>query len=147
MKKINFIIFILLALVLVGAGCFTTPSASTPTPSVNTNASEINITLPANENTQVPAAVDSSPSLEEPSASATVLIENLSFNPPSVIITAGGEVTWTNSDLVNHTVTGEGWDSGLFGKDRSFTKKFDTPGVYPYHCTPYPDMTGRVVVK
>lgn len=147
MKKTSFIIFILFMLVLVGAGCFNTPPASTPAPAANTNIMEINVSAPVNENNRAANVVDSLPSPEEPSASATVSIQNFSFNLPSVIIVVGGEVTWSNQDSTSHTVTGEDWGSELLEKGQSFTKKFETPGVYPYHCTVHPDMTGRVVVR
>jgi plastocyanin len=146
MKKNYFVIVAPLAVVLLGAGCYGTSITSqseTNTPSAN--VPEINIVVPTNENVPPPANVNQP--IEESPKIATVLLQNFSFSPPSVTIAAGGEVTWTNRDSVNHTVTGEDWGSELLGKDKSFTKKFETPGVYPYHCTPHPNMTGRVVVK
>ncbi|MFA5129129.1 MAG: cupredoxin family copper-binding protein [Patescibacteria group bacterium] len=147
MKKINFIIFILAILVLAGAGCYgASPNLTPDTNAPAANVPATNNITPTNENIIPPSVNVEQPTGETPKT-ATVVIQDYSFNPPSVTIAAGGEVTWTNSDLVNHTVTGEDWGSELFGKDRSFTKKFETPGVYPYHCAPHPNMTGRVVVK
>ncbi|MFH2136682.1 MAG: cupredoxin family copper-binding protein [Patescibacteria group bacterium] len=144
MKKNYLIIFALLTLVLLGAGCYgTTP---VPAPEVNTpsaNTSEIRIEVPGSEN--IPPANVNQPAEEYPKTAA-VLIQSFSFAPASVTIAAGGEITWTNGDSVNHTVTGDDWESGAFGKDQTFTKKFETPGVYPYHCSLHPSMTGRVVV-
>lgn len=147
MKKINFVIFILAILVLAGAGCYGTTPASTPGTNVPAaNVPAANNIVPTNENI-LPPSVNTNQPAEESPKTAAVLLENFSFSPPSVTIAAGGEVTWTNRDSVDHTVTGENWGSELFGKDQSFTKKFETPGVYPYHCAPHPNMTGRVVVE
>lgn len=143
MKKNYLVIFALLSIVFLGAGCYGTTPA--PAPEVNAppaNLPEINLVVPTDENENVPI-----PSAEVYPTSAAVLLQNFSFDPSSVTIAAGGEVTWTNRDSVNHTVTGEGWGSELFGKDKSFTKKFETPGVYSYYCTPHPNMTGTVIVK
>lgn len=143
MKNFSLGFFVLAILVLMGAGCYGTTPA--PAPEVNaspTNLPEINLVVPTDENENVPP-----PSAEVYPTFAAVLLQNFSFAPDSVTIAAGGEVTWTNRDSVNHTVTGEGWGSELFGKDKSFTKKFETPGVYSYYCTPHPNMTGRVIVK
>ncbi len=148
MKKNSLVIFALLALVMLGAGCYGTPSA--PAPEVNApsaNAPEINIEVPGSENVPPAANANQPAEAEVYSNSAAVLLQNFSFAPASVTIAAGGEVTWTNRDSVNHTVTGDDWGSELFGKDQTFTKKFETPGVYPYYCMPHPNMTGRVVVK
>jgi len=152
-RKIYFVAFAFLVLVMLGAGCYGTSPA--PAPETNTpvvNVPEINIVVPTNEN--VPANVNVTPPpanvnqpAEEYPASAAVLLQNFSFAPATVTIAAGGSVTWTNRDSVNHTVTGSGWGSELFGKDGTFTKKFDEPGTYPYHCTPHPNMTGTVIVK
>jgi plastocyanin len=148
MKNFSPVFFILAVLVLAGAGCFESTQDLTPetnTPAANVPATN-NVVLPTNENVPPPSADADQPAEEAPKTAAVVL-ENFSFTPPSVTVAAGGEVTWTNRDSVNHTVTGEGWGSEIFGKDKSFTKKFETPGVYPYYCTPHPNMTGRVVVK
>jgi plastocyanin len=65
--------------------------------------------------------------------SASVDIADFAFGPNSVTITAGGSVTWTNSDSAPHTATGDGGS-------------FDTPGTYTYFCAIHPDMTATVVV-
>lgn len=148
MKKNYLIIFALLTLVFLGAGCYGGTPA--PVPEVNApsaNAPEINLVVPGSENVPPAANANQPVEAEEYPNSAAVLLQNFSFAPASVTIVAGGEVTWINRDSVNHTVTGDDWGSELFGKDQTFTKKFETPGVYPYYCTPHPNMTGRVVVK
>lgn len=147
MKKVYFVVFTLAILVLLGAGCYgTTPTLAPEVNAPPANLPEINIVVPTNENVPPPPANVNQPAEEYPS-SAAVLLQNFSFAPATVTIAAGGEVTWTNRDSINHTVTGDDWGSELFGKDGIFTKKFDAPGTYSYHCTPHPNMTGTVIVK
>ncbi len=39
------------------------------------------------------------------------------------------------------------FDSGLFGKDKSFSYTFSQKGEYEYYCIPHPYMTGKVIVE
>lgn len=80
-------------------------------------------------------------------ADRSVSIEEFAFTPGTVTITAGDRVTWTNQDAVEHTATGDGWDTGLLAQGESGSIRFDTPGTYAYLCTPHPSMTGTVVVE
>ena len=90
------------------------------------------------------------PGLERAQAqeSASVDIADFTFGPNSVTITAGGTVTWTNSDAAPHTATGDGgsFDTGTINPGGSQSITFDTPGTYSYICSIHPNMTGTVVV-
>ncbi len=82
---------------------------------------------------------------------ADVTISDLKFNPPVITITAGSTVRWTNSDPFTHTTTSDvgsldPWDSGDLGPTIAFSKTFNTPGTYPYHCAIHSFMHGTVVV-
>ena len=85
-----------------------------------------------------------------PARAATheLVIAKFSFGPPSLTITAGDTVRWTNLDAVLHSVTSVNgaFDSGEFGEGEAFSFTFTTPGTYDYLCTPHPQMTGRIVV-
>jgi plastocyanin len=80
-----------------------------------------------------------------------VAIENFSYEPKTVTISAGTSVTWVNSDDVPHTATGAGdqpaFDSGALDTDEKFTFTFSRPGTYAYYCKVHPHMTGVVIVK
>jgi hypothetical protein len=78
----------------------------------------------------------------------TVLIQLASFQPESLTVPAGTEVTWINRDIVRHTVTSdEGlFDSGDLGAGESFSYTFDKPGTYGYHCTRHPFVHGTIIV-
>jgi plastocyanin len=82
-------------------------------------------------------------------ANAVVRIANLAFDGKVVRIRTGQRVRWVNDDQLQHTVTADdgSFDSGLVEPGRSFDRVFDHPGEYPYHCTPHPFMTGRIVVE
>ena len=82
---------------------------------------------------------------EEPS----VRIDNFTFNPPSLTVTAGTTVTWKNEDDIPHTVasTTRAFKSKALDTDDSYTFTFTTPGVYEYFCSIHPHMTGKIVVE
>ncbi|HEV2927474.1 MAG TPA: cupredoxin family copper-binding protein [Propionibacteriaceae bacterium] len=81
-------------------------------------------------------------------ATHAVTIADFAFSPPTLTITAGDMVTWTNEDQVVHTATSTNgsFDSGDLAQGQSFSFTFTTPGTYIYLCTPHPDMTGQIVV-
>jgi plastocyanin len=82
--------------------------------------------------------------------SESVTIDNFAFTPASLTINVGTTVVWTNNQNVGHTVTsdtGDELESGLLQQGRSFSHTFNTAGVFPYHCTPHPDMKGTVTVQ
>jgi plastocyanin len=93
-------------------------------------------------------------SLGDPSApagSVDVAISGFTFNPSVITITAGTVVTWTNLDGFAHTTTSDAgssdpWDSGALAPNATFTRTFNVPGVYGYHCTIHLGMQGTVVV-
>jgi plastocyanin len=80
-----------------------------------------------------------------------VLIDNFTFNPATLTVTAGATVTWVNRDDVPHTATSSAkprvFDSGALDTDERFSHVFDTPGTYAYFCSIHPHMTGQIVVK
>ncbi len=63
-------------------------------------------------------------------------------------VPVGGTLTWTNMGSQAHTATASdgSFDTGLLQPGDSATVEFDTPGVFVYHCTPHPWMTGYIIV-
>ena len=87
------------------------------------------------------------------SKSAKVTMKDIQFNPTTVTVKAGGTVTWTNDETVNHDVTkkgGPGKDfksgTGNIGQGKTYKQTFTTPGTVSYVCTIHPGMAGKVVV-
>lgn len=78
-----------------------------------------------------------------------VKMVDMSFEPETVTVAAGGSITWVNEDSVSHNAVAEdgSWKTEIFGGGNSVTLTFDTPGTYPYVCTLHPKMIGTVIVK
>jgi plastocyanin len=84
--------------------------------------------------------------------STLVAIRDFSFQANDVRVKAGTSVTWVNCEPAgtpSHTSTSDQgmWQSPLLAPGETFTRTFDTPGVFPYHCDPHPFMMGRVTVE
>jgi plastocyanin len=76
-------------------------------------------------------------------------VKGFMFNPVTITVPAGSQVTWVNLDDEPHTVAS---DTGLFrsgGLDtnETFSFKFDKPGTYHYTCSIHPKMVGTVLVQ
>ena len=85
----------------------------------------------------------------EKAAPNQVVIENFSFAPATLTVTAGTTVTWINRDDVPHTATDtdKRFNSKALDTDEQFSFKFDRPGTYNYFCALHPKMTGQITVK
>ncbi len=80
-----------------------------------------------------------------------------SYDPNPINIKVGGTITWTNADVVAHTVTsgkdynaltsGKIFNSGSIISNGVYSQKFNTAGVYDYFCLFHPAMKGQVIVK
>ena len=82
-------------------------------------------------------------------AGTEVKIDNFSFGPETLKVSAGTTVTWTNRDDIPHTVvsTTGAFKSKVLDTDEKFSFTFSKPGSYPYFCSIHPKMTGKVVVQ
>lgn len=80
--------------------------------------------------------------------SASVTLQNFSFQPSTMMVPVGTTVTWTNMDNVAHTSTSDNgaWDSGPINTGASYHHTFTTAGTFTYHCTFHPYMHGTIVV-
>lgn len=105
--------------------------------------------------------------------SATVTMQDMAFQPPSLEVAPGTTVEWVNDSDVPHTVTAyedsnpddAGYfasgdfeseraarndiSAGLVDTDDTYTHRFDEPGTYSYYCIPHESggMTGEIIVK
>lgn len=105
----------------------------------------------------VPADAPSMPafvSLPQGTASPGCESTNECFIPYEVSVGVGDTVTWSNDDVVSHTVTSgllphghDGiFDSGLFMAGTAFEFTFEEAGHYDYFCLVHPWMAGKVIV-
>jgi len=80
-----------------------------------------------------------------------VVVQNYRYQPQVVRIKVGDTVKWVNREKrTSHSVVfpaEQGGESERFFPDESWQRRFDTPGRYPYHCGPHPEMTGVVEVE
>ena len=81
-------------------------------------------------------------------------IKLFAYQPDPLEVQPGTTVVWTNQDDIDHSVThgtppaaGPAFDSGLFGKGRSFSFAFTEPGEYSYFCLRHNSMVGVVRVS
>jgi plastocyanin len=86
-----------------------------------------------------------------PPATTDVKIDNFSFAPVTLTVTAGTTVSWTNRDDIPHTVVSaddpKAFKSKVMDTDEKFSFTFTKAGTYTYFCSVHPKMTGTVVVK
>jgi plastocyanin len=79
-----------------------------------------------------------------------VKIDNFSFTPATLTVSAGTTVTWVNHDDVPHTIVsseGKTLKSPVMDTDEKFSYTFTKPGTYPYYCGIHPKMTAKVIVQ
>jgi len=88
-------------------------------------------------------------SAQEKMSMMEVKIDNFTFGPATLTVTAGTTVTWTNKDDIPHTVvsTDGVFKSKVLDTDEKFTFTFSKAGNYPYFCSIHPKMTGKVIVQ
>ena len=79
-------------------------------------------------------------------ARRSVNIENNLFDPSVVTVTQGGAVRWANKDAVDHSVVGEGFDTGVIAPTKRISQVFETAGTFEVHCGIHPAETATVVV-
>jgi plastocyanin len=86
-------------------------------------------------------------------ASGITITRGFSFDPLQLSVDRGAAVTWTNTDMIAHTVTaGEpGSPNGKFDQrvepGGTFTFTFADAGTYEFFCNIHRGMRGTVVVK
>ena len=75
-------------------------------------------------------------------------IKDYAFQKPTITVTAGTAVTWTNRDDDPHTVTADdkSFDSKGLGNGDAWSHTFTKPGKYAYHCAAHPFMRGTIIV-
>src|SRR6266487_110772 len=81
-----------------------------------------------------------------------VAIQNFGFHPDSIAVPVGATVTWVNCEpngTEPHSTTSNTgvWGSPNLSPGDRFSFKFAAQGAFPYHCTPHPFMTAKVIVQ
>lgn len=78
-----------------------------------------------------------------------VSIVDFAFNPGTLSVPAGTQVTWTNTSDTAHTVTADdgSFDSGTVSPNATFSHTFASAGTFTYHCSIHTSMTATITVS
>ena len=88
----------------------------------------------------------SEPATEVDTEGPSVVIEGMAFEPETLTVEAGDEVTWIWRDGgIEHDVAGDAFQSEVISEG-TFRHRFDEQGTYEYVCTLHPNMTGTIEV-
>lgn len=77
-------------------------------------------------------------------------MKSKAFAPHVLAVSTGTVVEFPNEDPILHNVfsiSGEGFDLGLYKRPKSGVRTFDKPGVYTLYCNIHPQMSATVVVR
>ena len=78
-----------------------------------------------------------------------VSIADNAYSPADVTVPRGSTVRWTNNDNIMHTVSADSGSpsSMLLNPGDTYQLRFDTVGVFHYHCNVHSGMKGIVRVQ
>ena len=77
-----------------------------------------------------------------------VTIENMRYEPATLVVKKGDSITWVNKDIFPHTVTAAGkFDSKSIAANASWSYRANSAGEFPYICTLHPNMKGTLKVE
>jgi plastocyanin len=97
--------------------------------------------------TQIAAASQSGPTAQA-SKAKTVDISHFEFHPPTLSVSKGARVVFSNSSGTAHTATDKGeFDTGHIKPGHSVGVRFEQKGTFSYHCSIHPFMHGKIVVS
>ena len=149
------------SLALVGAGCVISAPAQISEQSAAPDTVTTPVAPPAQITTTPPDTVTAptprpTPTKPAPAPAPTpaktpnamVTIQNFTFTPATVTVSAGSTVVWTNHDAMSHTVTADdkSFESGNIAAGASYTQTFTTAGTFTYHCAYHNNMKGTLIV-
>jgi plastocyanin len=96
----------------------------------------------------VGAALVLSPDSTAAGKAQQVAMEGIKFVPERLEVAVGDTITWTNGDLVPHTVTsGTAIESGTIDPNEHWRYVARKKGEIDYICRFHPGMRGKLVVK
>ncbi|MCW2977745.1 MAG: hypothetical protein JWM06_3026, partial [Actinomycetia bacterium] len=82
-------------------------------------------------------------------ATISVQIKSTGFSPSSISIDHGDQVTWKNTDRVDHQVVADdgSFASPILHAGQSYTATFGRAGTFRYHDSYAARHTGKISVK
>ena len=125
-----------------------------PVPTQGPAPTNTPLALPTVTAAAAPSSTEHAHSAAVAGATVPAEIKLFQYKPNPLEITIGTTVIWTNEDDIDHSVTngtppdvGPVFDSGLFGKGKSFEFTFTESGEYAYFCLRHNSMVGLVRVS
>ncbi len=94
--------------------------------------------------------VESSKARPKAGSKEVVTMKSKAFTPHVLAVGVGTTVEFPNEDPILHnvfSVSGEGFDLGLYKRPKSGSRTFEKPGVYTIYCNIHPQMSALVVVR
>ena len=82
------------------------------------------------------------------STKATMALDKRQFSPRVTVVLTGSTIEFPNKDPFSHNVFSKangGFDTGVYGRNKSRDQRFEEPGVYPLYCNVHPRMTAFVI--
>lgn len=78
-----------------------------------------------------------------------IAVKDFRFEPMVDTVSAGDAVSWSNQDIVPHTVTSAGgrFDSGTIAGGKAWVLVIQETGRWTYSCTFHPTMKGVLVIR
>jgi plastocyanin len=90
------------------------------------------------------------------STQVTIMMKDIAFVPQKIHISRGTEIVWINEDSVIHYVNTDGhpahtyypeMNSKALNAGDTYSLTLNIPGIYTYHCSAHPNMTGSIIVE
>ena len=78
---------------------------------------------------------------------ADVTIGHVAYEDADHTASGGDEDVWVNDGAAPHTVTSDGFDSGIIRSGSGWTHTFEEAGTYEYWCSNHESMKGTIVVE
>jgi plastocyanin len=130
MKRMLWLVAVLLAGLLVLAGCGGQGGSSSST-------------------TAGTGGTTGTSGVSIPAGAVQVIMQNTAFVPAQVTVKVGQTVAWVNQDSTQHDVVASdgSFRSQLLDTGRVFTFTFSKAGSFAYYCAIHPQMTGTVTVQ
>jgi plastocyanin len=79
----------------------------------------------------------------------SIALMSRQFAPRVRVVTEGSKIEFPNQDAFNHNVFSKAsqgpFDTESFGKGKTRTNTFASPGIYPVYCNVHPRMTAYVI--
>lgn len=125
----------------------TIPAVNDNSTSTEKSVSPTSTPAPTPKVDSVPANTNTAGGTHANASAQVVTIENMKFNPATITVKKGDQVTFINKDVVAHnaTETHKAWASPMLQTGQSWT--FTPEKTSDYYCTVHVVMKGKIIVK